>query len=108
MIGARRRISCKIDTSDIRLEGRLAHKLRSTTSSQNGTVNLIGSDRDKAQEGRSHERLCPSGNAGDRGPGLEGLGPGGAILTGGEVVAAEVEQVVDPLVGGEETTGLAG
>src|SRR3954449_3644719 len=42
-----------------------------------GTVNLIGSGRDKAHEGRSHEGLCPSGHAGDRGPGLEGLGSGG-------------------------------
>src|SRR5688572_9110713 len=40
-----------------------------------GTVNLIGSGRDKAHEGRSHEGLCPSGHAGDRGPGLKGLGP---------------------------------
>ena len=33
-----------------------------------GTVNLIGSGRDKAHEGRSHEGLCPSGHAGDLGP----------------------------------------
>src|SRR3954466_12558204 len=53
------------------------------------------------------ERLCPSGHAGDRGPGLEGLGPGGAILAGGEVIAAEVEEIVDPVMGGEEALGLA-
>src|SRR5215207_3983393 len=80
----------------------------SRANSLSGTVNLIGSDRDKAQEGRSHERLCPSGNAGDRGPGLEGLGPGGSILDGGEVLAAEVEQVVDLIVSGEEALSLAG
>src|SRR5829696_1827910 len=51
-----------------------------------GTVNLIGSGRDKAHEGRSHEGLCPSGHAGDLGPGLEGLGPGGSILAGGAVI----------------------
>src|SRR3954453_9432190 len=67
-----------------------------------GTVNLIGSGRDKAHEGRSHEGLCPSGHAADLGPGLEGLGSGGAILTGGEVIAAEVEQFVDLIVRGEE------
>src|SRR3954470_15521746 len=72
-----------------------------------GTVNLIGSGRDKAHKGRSHERLCPSGHAGDLGPGLKGLGPGGSILGGREVIAAEVEQVVDPVVGGEEALGLA-
>ena len=69
---------------------------------------LIGSGRDKAHEGRSHEGLCPSGHAGDRGPGLEGLGSGGAILAGGEVIAAEVEQVIDLIVSGEEALGLAG
>src|SRR4051794_17218676 len=53
------------------------------------------------------ERLCPSGHAGDRGPGLEGLGSGGAILAGGEVIAAEVEEIVDPVMGGEEASGLA-
>src|SRR3954466_11648054 len=72
-----------------------------------GTVNLIGSGRDKAHEGRSHEGLCPSGDAGDRGPSLKGLGPGGAILTGGAVIAAEVEEIVDLIVSGEEALGLA-
>src|SRR4051812_20654110 len=72
-----------------------------------GTVNLIGSGRDTAHEGRSHERLCPSGHAGDLSPGLEGLGSGGSILGGGAVIAAEVEQVVDLVVGGEEALGLA-
>src|SRR3954463_8109761 len=73
-----------------------------------GTVNLIGSGRDKAHEGRSHEGLCPRGHAGDLGPGLEGLGPGGSILTGGAAIAAEVEQVVDLIVSGEEALSLAG
>ena len=73
-----------------------------------GTVNLIGSGRDKAHEGRPHEGLCPSGHAGDLGPGLEGLGPGGSILGGGAVIAAEVEEVVDLIVSGEEALGLAG
>ena len=72
-----------------------------------GTVNLIGSGRDKAHEGRSHEGLCPRGHAGDRGPGLEGLGPGGSVLGGGAVIAAEVEEIVDPVMGGEEALSLA-
>src|SRR6185369_779724 len=72
-----------------------------------GTVNLIGSGHDKAHEARSHEGLCPSGHAGDRGPGLEGLGPGGSILVGRDVIAAEVEQVVDLIVSGEKALGLA-
>src|SRR3954452_12805442 len=75
--------------------------------SRTGTVNLIGSGHDKAHEGRSHEGLCPSGHAGDLGPGLESLGPGGSILVSGKVIAAEVEQVVDLIVSGEEALGLA-
>src|SRR3954467_9077934 len=77
-------------------------------TSASGTVNLIGSGRGKAHEGRVYQRLYPSGHAGDRGPGLEGLGSGGSILDGGDVVAAEVEQVIDPIVGGEEALSLAG
>ena len=73
-----------------------------------GTVNLISSGRDKAHEGRSHERLCQSGHASDLGPDLEGLGPGGSILDGGDVVAAEVEEIVDLVVSREEALCLAG
>src|SRR3954463_5949960 len=73
-----------------------------------GTVNLIGSGRDKAHEGQSHEGLCPSGHAGDLGPGLKGLGPGGSVLGGGAVIAAEMEQVADLVVGREEALSLAG
>jgi hypothetical protein len=36
------------------------------------------------------------------------LGPGGSIVRGGKVIAAEVEEVVDLIVGGEETLGLSG
>src|SRR4051794_24384432 len=71
------------------------------------TVNLIGSGRDKAHEGRVYQRLYPSGHAGDRGPGLEGLGSGGSILDGGAVIAAGEEQVIDLVVSGEEALGLA-
>src|SRR3954464_6609328 len=82
---------------------RAAHRL-----TREGTVNLIGSGRDKAHEGRSHEGLCPGGPPGCPGPGLKGLGPGGSVLGGGAVIAAEVEQVVDLIVSGEEALSLAG
>ncbi len=52
--------------------------------------------------------LRRSDAAGDLGPNLKGLGPGGSILGGGHLMAAEVEEVVDPVVGGEETLRLAG
>ncbi len=51
--------------------------------------------------------LRRSGDAGDLGPNPEGLGPGGSILGGGHLIAAEVEKVVNSVVGGEETLRLA-
>ena len=51
--------------------------------------------------------LCCRGDASDLGPNLKGLGPGCSILGGGHVMAAEVEEVVNPAVGGEETLHLA-
>src|SRR3954452_3436063 len=62
----------------------------------------------QGRRGRAHEGLCPSGHAGDRGPGLKGLGPGGSILGGRAVIAAEVEEIVDPVMGREEALSLAG
>ncbi|MBV8892985.1 MAG: hypothetical protein JO266_13625 [Acidobacteria bacterium] len=53
-------------------------------------------------------RLCQSGCAGDLKPGLKGLGPGSSILIGGDVIAAEVEQIVNPVMGGEKALRLAG
>ena len=52
--------------------------------------------------------LCQSGHAGDLDPGLKGLGPGSSVLIGGDVIAAEEEEIVDLIVGGEETLCLAG
>ena len=46
-------------------------------------------------------------HAGSLGPGLNGLDPSGSILIDGEVVAARVEQIVDPVIGGGEALGLA-
>jgi len=44
-------------------------------------------------------QLRRSGDAADLGPNLHGLGPGGSILGGGHSVAAEQEEVVDPVMG---------
>src|SRR3712207_9534983 len=41
-------------------------------------------------------------------PHLERTHPRGAVLAGGDVVAAEVEKVADLVVGGEETLRLPG
>ena len=50
------------------------------------------------QSGGSH--------AGHLAPGLEGTVPGGSMVVGGQEVAAELEQVVDLSVAGEEPLGL--
>jgi hypothetical protein len=50
--------------------------------------------------------LRPGGDAGDLGPNLKGLGPGSSILGGWNLVTAEVEEVVDPVMGGQETLRL--
>ena len=52
--------------------------------------------------------LRPGGDAGDLGPNLKGLAPSGSILDGWNLVAAEQEEVVDPVVGREEALRLAG
>lgn len=73
------------------------------------TVNLLGCERDKARgTGWARRRLCPSRNTGDLGPGPECLGPGGSVAMGWKVIAAEVDEVVDAVVGGEEALGLPG
>ena len=56
----------------------------------------------------AHSWLRRSGDAGDVGPNSKGLDPGGSILGGGHLMAAEVEEVVDPVMGGEEALCLAG
>src|SRR5215211_7860653 len=47
-------------------------------------------------------------NPADVRPRPECTRPGGAVLAGGDVVAAEVEEIVDLVVGGEESLSLAG
>ncbi len=53
-------------------------------------------------------QLRRSGDAADLGPNLKGLGPGGSILRSWNLMAAELEEVVDPVVSGEEALCLAG
>jgi hypothetical protein len=52
--------------------------------------------------------LRQSGDAGDISPNLKGLGPVGSILGSWNLMAAEVEEVADPVVGGQEALCLAG
>jgi hypothetical protein len=61
---------------------------------------------------RATRRACswlrPDGDASGLGPNLKGLGAGGSILRGGHPVTAEVKEVADPIMGGEEALRLAG
>ena len=54
----------------------------------------------------SEGRTLPS--AADFRPDVEALGPGSSVLSGSNVIAAEVEQVVELIVGREEAPRLAG
>lgn len=71
------------------------------------TANLLERGRDDATR-----TACPwlrrGGDAGHPGPNLKGLDPGNSILGGWNMVAAEVEEVADPVVGGQEALRLAG
>lgn len=58
--------------------------------------------------GTAYSWLRRGSDAGDLGPNLEGLGAGGPILESGHLMAAKVEEVVDPVVGGQKTLCLAG
>ncbi len=51
--------------------------------------------------------LRRSGDAGDLGPNLEGLGPRGSILGGKRLMAAKVEAAADSVVGRKEALRLA-
>ena len=59
--------------------------------------------REKVEAGRSKRRSGSHGSAGDRGPDVEGSGAGSSVLVGGDVIAAEVEEVVDRLVRCQES-----
>src|SRR3954451_22638688 len=51
---------------------------------------------------------CGSLDARDLSPDREGLRADGSVLAGGEVIAVEMKEVVDLVVGGEEPLRLAG
>lgn len=74
-----------------------------------GTVNLIGRECNEVPGIVQHAwQLRGPGNAGDSSPGLEGFGPGGSILVSGQMIAAEVEEVADPVMGRQKTLCLPG
>jgi hypothetical protein len=63
-----------------------------------GTVNLSGRVSRTQATGSEHWGLLPT-HATDFGPDPEFLGPGSSMLCGSDVIAAEVEEVIDLIVG---------
>ena len=51
---------------------------------------------------------CGSLDASDLGPDGEAVGPCGSVLGGGDVIATEMEEIVDLITGGEKPLRLAG
>jgi hypothetical protein len=72
--------------------------LKSRSPSPNGTVNLSGRASRMQATGSGHWGLLPT-RATDFGPDPEFLGPGSSMLGGGDMIAAEVEEVIDLIVG---------
>jgi hypothetical protein len=74
-----------------------------------GTVNLPSRGRNETLGPRQKcQSLCHLGNTGNLSPGLKRLGQGCSILFSWKVVAVEMKEVVDPIMGGEEALRLAG
>ena len=65
---------------------------------QTGTVNLSGRVSRVQTTGSGDRGSLPT-HATDFGPDLEFLGPGSSMLGGSDVITAEVEEVIDLIVG---------
>ena len=63
-----------------------------------GTVNLSGRVSRMRTTGGEHGGLLPT-RATDFGPDLEFLGPGSSMFGGSDVIAAEVKEIIDLIVG---------
>src|SRR3954466_14371590 len=79
---------------------------RAPTSMGHRQVKLEGDG--EARKLARAANLCGGFGASDLGPHREGLRADGSVLDGRKVVAVEVEEVVDLVVGGEEPLRLAG
>jgi nitroreductase len=60
---------------------------------------LVGSGQADLGDWEVHQQFISLTNAADFRPDLECLGPRGSVLGGSDVIAAEMEQVVDLIVG---------
>ena len=81
--------------------------LEISRSKLEGTVNSSGRVSHIQVAGKmSQGSLLP--NAADFRPDVKSLGPGSSVLSGSDMIPAEVEEVIDLTVGGEEALRLAG
>ena len=71
-------------------------------------VDLSGCRHTKARDVDGAQLWLRCGNTGDLGPDPESLGTSDAILGNREAVTAELEEVADLVVGGEEALCLPG
>jgi len=95
-----------------RVHAHVGHRLqimqRSGIASSAGHRQRVGLKSRWGATRRACSWLRARGDAGHLGPNLKGLGPGGPIPGGWNLMAAEVEEVVDPVVGGKEALCLPG
>jgi hypothetical protein len=73
-------------------------RLNSPGNGGSGTVNLSGRVTRMQASGSGHWGLLPT-HVTDFGPDLKFLGPRSSMLCGSDVIAAEVEKVIDLIVG---------
>jgi hypothetical protein len=66
----------------------------------------IDGKRDRLSEARRYARLCRHGDAGDLGPGGEGLGAAGPEVGGGVVVSVAEENVGELVMSGKEALNV--
>jgi hypothetical protein len=78
--------------------GRVRMKAAQNSSTRDGTVNLSGRVTRMQASGSGHWGLLPT-HVTDFGPDLKFLGPRSSMLCGSDVIAAEVEKVIDLIVG---------
>ena len=80
--------------------------IRAAANGLRGAVKLTADGRILHGYSRCSPCSADEGSAGDLAPGLKGTVTGGTMLGGGQVVATELEEVVNLAVAGKEPLGM--